>query len=83
MKIISRAENVRVLAKTSEKSRDGQSTYYKLAVLQGAECGTVSCSEEAFNMVENDKVYDFATTFNDAYKSYKIDKVVKMPAVAK
>lgn len=73
MKILCNIDKVRVLAKDATASKDGQSTYYKLAVLIGSECGNVSCSKEVYDTVEPDGLYNVDATYNDAYKSFKFD----------
>lgn len=79
MKIVSTVKNVKVLAKEATQSKDGNNTYYKLAVLCGSECGNVSCSKEVFDAVVPDKSFDIVATYNDQYKSFKFDGVVLAP----
>lgn len=73
MKILCIIDKVRVLAKDATASKDGQSTYYKLAVLVGSECGNISCSKEVYDEVIADKLYSFKAIYNDQYKSFKLD----------
>lgn len=73
MKILCTIDKVRVLAKEATPSKDGQSTYYKLAVLLGTECGNLSCSKEVYDEVIPDKLYTVKATYNDQYKSFKLD----------
>lgn len=61
-----------VIAKSSEKSKDGQTTYYRLTILQDTESGKLGCSEDVYNKVENRKEYAFNMQFNDEYKSFRI-----------
>lgn len=83
MKINVIAKNVRVLAKEATPSRDGQSKYYKVTVLIGSEAGSVSCSEEVFDIVENEKVYDLSAVFNSEYKTFKFESLAKIPQPVK
>lgn len=76
MKIQTIVPNVRVLAKETTKSKDGSNEYYKLAVLVGAECGNLSCSKDVYDCVEADHKYTLGGTYNDQYKSFKLDTVV-------
>ena len=76
MKIQTVVSNVKVLAKEATKSKDGQNEYYKLAVLIGAECGNLSCSKEVFDTVTADNTYNIGATYNDQYKSFKLDTVI-------
>ena len=61
-----------VIAKSSDKSKDGQTTYYRLTILQGSESGKLSCAQDVYDKVENRKEYAFITQFNDEYKSFRI-----------
>lgn len=76
MKITSTTMPIQVLAKQATKSKDGQSTYYKLTVLQGAEAGQLSCSESVFNSVKEGEKTAFAVEYNSEYKSLKLVSVV-------
>ena len=75
MKIQTIVPNVKVLAKEATTSKDGQNEYYKLAVLIGSECGNISCSKDVFDSVAPDKKYTLCATYNDQYKSFKLDMV--------
>lgn len=68
-----------VLVKSTTKSKDGQTTYYKLTILQGAESGMLNCPEEVYNKVADRKEYIFNTQFNDEYKSFRITGVTEIP----
>jgi hypothetical protein len=61
-----------VLVKSTTQSKDGQTTYYKLTILQGAESGMLSCPEDVYNKVSDRKEYIFDTQYNDEYKSFRI-----------
>lgn len=76
MKILTIVPNVKVLAKEATTSKDGQNEYYKLAVLIGSECGNVSCTKDVFDNVVADQKYTIGATYNDQYKSFKLDTVV-------
>lgn len=78
MKVAVLARNVKVLTKESTKSQDGNSTYYKIGIMSGSELGNMSCSKDVFDMVETDKAYDIAATYNSEYKSFKFEKVDRM-----
>lgn len=68
-----------VLVKSTTQSKDGQTTYYKLTILQGAESGMLNCPEEVYNKVENRKEYIFNTQYNDEYKSFRITGAQEIP----
>ncbi len=68
-----------VLVKSTTQSKDGQTTYYKLTVLQGAESGMLSCPEDVYNKVSDRKEYIFDTQYNDEYKSFRIVGVQEIP----
>lgn len=67
-----------VLTKFTTDSADGTKKYPKLSVLIGNEAGTLSCSEEIYNTVETGKKYEFETTYNDTYKSFKLSRVLQV-----
>lgn len=77
MKINVSVNNLKVLAKESTKSQDGQNTYYKLAVLSGVEAGNISCSKDVYDLVAPDKLYDIAGIYNTEYKSLKLEIVTR------
>ena len=79
MKITALTQNVRVLAKEATPSKDGQNTYYKATVLIGTEAGSISCTKEVYDLVENDKTYDLTATYNSEYKTFKFEQVAKIP----
>ena len=68
-----------VIAKSSDKSKDGQTTYYRLTILQGSESGKLSCAQDVYDKVENRKEYTFITQFNDEYKSFRITGLIQEP----
>lgn len=79
MKITALTQNVRVLAKEATPSKDGQNTYYKVTTLIGTEAGSISCTKDVYDLVENDKTYDLTATYNSEYKTFKFEQVAKMP----
>lgn len=49
-----------LIAVDSNASQDGRNTYYKVAISQGAEVATLSCSKEVYDAkAEPFKNYDF------------------------
>lgn len=68
-----------IIAKSTDKSKDGQTTYYRLTILQGSESGKLGCPEEIYNKVENRKEYIFNTQYNDEYKSFRIVGAQELP----
>lgn len=74
MKLQSTAK-LRVIAKGEPtKSMDGRSTYYKVTVMQGAEAGQLSVSEELYNLLTADitKEVPLIVEYNDQYKSLRV-----------
>lgn len=72
MKIRSTAK-LQVIAKGEPtKSLDGKSTYYKVTVLQGAEAGQISVSEDLYNLLRVGETTALLLEFNDLYKSIKV-----------
>ena len=72
MKLAMKSEMM-VLAKCDPtKSRDGQSTYYKLTVMQGQEAGQISCPEEVYNSIKTGEKAVFNLEYNSEYKSLRL-----------
>lgn len=72
MKITMKAE-MHILAKCEPtKSRDGQSTYYKLTVMQGQEAGQISCPEDVYNSIKSGEKAVFNLEYNSEYKSLRL-----------
>ena len=74
---INNATRLKVVAKFKQPSKDGTQHYPKISVLSGYEAGTLGCSEEVFEAVAENVTYDFATTFDTEYKSFKLTGVIK------
>lgn len=69
-----------VLAKCEPtKSKDGQSTYYKLTVMQGQEAGQVNCPESVYLSVSVGKSAVFNMEYNSEYKSLKLLGIAASP----
>ena len=69
-----------VLAKCEPTtSKDGQSTYYKLTVMQGQEAGQISCPESAYVSVSVGKPAVFNMEYNSEYKSLKLLGIAASP----
>lgn len=66
----------KVLAKTARKSQDGTKEYYNLAIIQGGECGNISCNESIFKEVKEDTTYMFESVFNTEYKSFALSRIL-------
>ncbi|MDE7321783.1 MAG: hypothetical protein K2N73_03475 [Lachnospiraceae bacterium] len=70
---------LQILAKCEPtKSKDGQSTYYKLTVLQGAEAGQVNCPEAVYNTVKAGDKAVFNMEYNSEYKSLRLLGIAQM-----
>lgn len=62
------------LSKKEEVSQDGKNTYYKLAIEQAGEAGSISCTKDFY---ENSGVkrlteYVFHAVYDDKYGSYRL-----------
>lgn len=72
MKIQSTAK-LQVIAKGEPtKSMDGKSTYYKITVLQGAEAGQLSVSEDLYRLLSVGQTAALILEYNDQYKSLRV-----------
>lgn len=67
---------IKVISKTTSRSKDGQNTYYKLGVLVGSEAGMLSCPQDIYESVEINKDYEFETAYNDQYKTFRLNRVL-------
>ena len=83
MKINLLAQNVKVLTKSANPSKDGTATYYNIGIMCGSELGNISCSQEVYDLVELDKVCDIVGIYNSEYKSFKFEKVATLPTGVK
>lgn len=73
MKFISTIK-LTVLGKEAKETSTGK-TSYTLAVMQGSEAGSTTCTEEVFNAVEPLHSYNFNQTYDDKYNYAKITDV--------
>ncbi len=79
MKILMKSE-LMVLAKCEPtKSKDGQTTYYKLLVMQGQEAGQLNCPESAYFSVRVGEKTVFNLEYNSEYKSLKLLGIAASP----
>lgn len=72
-------------ALTENKSTDGRNSYYKLAVVQGAECSTISCTQEVYDSKPDlFKNYDFDMQIGeyDGKATYRITRIFNIPSTA-
>ncbi len=71
-----------VISKNEKESRDGQTKFYNLAVVQDGQAGNISCTKEVYeSMVELMKETELLLTYNDEYKSLRITGIsMSLPA---
>lgn len=71
-----------VISKNEKESRDGQTKYYNLAVVQDGQAGNISCTKEVYESVtELMKEEELQLTYNDEYKSLRITGIsLSLPA---
>ena len=66
-----------VLAKNAKEGiKDPTKTYYSLVVMQDTDAGSLNCSEEIYNSVEENKINTFITEYNQQYDSFRIIGIV-------
>lgn len=66
-----------VTKKETVSAKNPSRKFFKLGVMTSDdELGEISCSEEIFNSVEKGKEYNFTTSYNDTYKSFRIEGIV-------
>lgn len=61
----------------SEKSRDGKNTYYKVSLDQEGEAGSLSCTEDVYDLFQNGGLERFTNcsfnaVFDDQYKNLRV-----------
>lgn len=64
-----------VLSKEVRHSDSTGKDSYNLAVLQGSEAGSITCTEDVFNGIKPLHTYDFYGTYDDKYNYMKITSV--------
>lgn len=67
---------LKVIAKGTEESKDGKTTYYRLLIMQGMEAGKLGCPESVYNGVKEGEERTFKVQYNDEYKSFRIIDVL-------
>lgn len=66
---------ITVLAKEAKTSATTGKESYSLAIMQGAEAGSITCTKEVYDTVEPLHAYDFAGTYDDRYNYMKLTDV--------
>lgn len=66
---------ITVLAKESKKNETSGKMSYGLTVMQNAEAGSITCTEEVFNAVKPMHSYDMFGTYDDKYSYMKLTGV--------
>lgn len=65
-----------VVGKAEEKSRDGQTTYYRISVAsENAQAGTLNCTKEAYDKAVSMKQADLNCVYDDKYNSLRVTDV--------
>ncbi len=68
---------VLIVGKAEEKSRDGQSTYYRISVAsENAQAGTLNCSQDAYNKAVTMKQADLSCVYDDKYNSLRVTDIL-------
>ena len=63
-------------------SKDGKSTYYRVAVMQNGQATNLMVSEDVYNAIP-DGLVDvlFYTTYDDKYDSFRVDGLLQIVSV--
>lgn len=67
--------NATVMGKESKLIESTGRTSYTLAIMQGAEAGSIGCTEDVFNVVKPLCSYDLTGTYDDKYNYMRITGV--------
>lgn len=73
-----------LVAIEEQKTSDNKNTYYKLAVLQGAECSTISCTKDVFvarPQVFKEHVFALQIGEYDGKTTFRVTAVGDVPSV--
>ena len=71
-----------LIAVDSNSSQDGRNTYYKVAISQGAEVATLSCSKDVYDAkAEPFKNYDFELLISEyeGKPTMRITRIFEIP----
>lgn len=64
------------------KSRDGQSTFYRIAVMQNGQATNLSVSEDVYDAIPAGIVEaDFRTAYDDKYNSFRCEELIQILTV--
>lgn len=66
---------VTVLAKDSRNANGN--TYYSLTVLQNTQAGSINCKEDVYKLVDETKTYELMGCYNDQYKSFSVERIIR------
>ena len=70
---ITNVAKVKVLGKTVTNGvKDTSKRYYGILVMQDADCGSLSCSEEVYNIVKEGETVNLITEYNQKYESFRV-----------
>lgn len=63
-------------------SKDGNNTYYKVAVMQNGQATNLSVTREVYEDVPEGMVdVTLATSYDDKYQSFKVDRILAIHTV--
>ena len=73
---ITNVAKVKILGKTKTQGvKDPSKNYFGILVMQDADCGSLSCTEEVYNMVKENETVNLITEYNQKYESYRVTGV--------
>lgn len=69
--------NAMCVGKNKDKTSDGKTTFYTLAIVQNGQAGNVSCSQDVYDRVltsgQQIEAYDFTGIYRDGqYKGFRV-----------
>lgn len=68
--------NASVMGKQSKLTESTGRTSFSLAIMQGGEAGSVSCTEDVYNLVKPFHSYNLIGVYDDKYNYMRVTGVV-------
>lgn len=80
MKITNKTSVLVLAKKETPGLKNPSQKYYSLVIMQDADAGSISCTKEVFDAVEDGKVNVLDTEYNQKYESFRAVGVASAPA---
>lgn len=82
MKIVNETRLTVIAKAEPTRSKDGQSTFYRVAALQNGQATNLSVSQDVYDAIPSGMVdVKLATSYDDKYQSFKVDRILEIISV--